>query len=269
MLALDKVREGQRLAYQAVKTVRQQLVAGMTEKRAAKMIEDFFHQRGHHLFFHRPFAWFGDRTGFKNFKQPSLPSLKNPLPSLGLEFLPTDRKLEQGMAVTLDVAPAVDGLAVDIGYSFAFGDNPAVEKARRDLKSFRQTIWQLATLRSPIKDIYQAVETQLAQLGYQNCHALYPLGVLGHRIGQLPLMKFPKVSLMGFHPQAYAYLIQQQFLGPAFITASETRPLSPGLWAVEPHLGRGDFGVKFEEILVVTPESVYWLDDDLPHVTEV
>jgi hypothetical protein len=53
------------------------------------------------------------------------------------------------------------------------------------------------------------------------------------------------------------------------MTADEKRPLSTGLWAVEPHLGRGEFGVKFEEILVVTSDSVYWLDDQLPHMTEV
>ena len=40
----------------------------------------------------------------------------------------------------------------------------------------------------------------------------------------------------------------------------------PGLWAVEPHLGCGGVGVKWEEILVVTDTDAYWLDDDLPHV---
>jgi hypothetical protein len=39
------------------------------------------------------------------------------------------------------------------------------------------------------------------------------------------------------------------------------------LWAVEPHIGFRDVGVKFEEILVVTERGeTYWLDDDLPHV---
>jgi hypothetical protein len=35
---------------------------------------------------------------------------------------------------------------------------------------------------------------------------------------------------------------------------------------VEPHLGLGDVGAKFEELLVVTEDDAYWLDDDLPHV---
>ena len=40
----------------------------------------------------------------------------------------------------------------------------------------------------------------------------------------------------------------------------------PGLWAVEPHIGFRDVGVKFEELLVVTEDDAFWLDDDLPHV---
>ena len=43
-------------------------------------------------------------------------------------------------------------------------------------------------------------------------------------------------------------------------------PPTPGLWAVEPHLGLRGVGAKFEELLVVTEDDAYWLDDDLPHV---
>src|SRR5262249_15043392 len=43
-------------------------------------------------------------------------------------------------------------------------------------------------------------------------------------------------------------------------------PPQPGLWAVEPHLANGDVGAKFEELLVITEDEAYWLDDDLPHV---
>jgi hypothetical protein len=41
---------------------------------------------------------------------------------------------------------------------------------------------------------------------------------------------------------------------------------TPGLWAVEPHVGYGGVGVKFEELLLVTDTDARWLDDDLPHV---
>jgi hypothetical protein len=38
------------------------------------------------------------------------------------------------------------------------------------------------------------------------------------------------------------------------------------MWAIEPHLGFRGVGVKFEELLVVTDDDAYWLDEDLPHV---
>ena len=43
-------------------------------------------------------------------------------------------------------------------------------------------------------------------------------------------------------------------------------PPDPGLWAIEPHIRKDGVGAKWEEILVVTDSTAYWLDDDLPHV---
>lgn len=57
--------------------------------------------------------------------------------------------------------------------------------------------------------------------------------------------------------------------GSTLLTKDEKRTLSPGLWAVEPHLWGPGFGVKFEEILVVTENDAFWLDEELPHLTEL
>jgi hypothetical protein len=46
---------------------------------------------------------------------------------------------------------------------------------------------------------------------------------------------------------------------------SDVRP-ERGLWAFEPHIARGDVGVKWEEMLLVEESGARWLDDDLPHV---
>lgn len=47
---------------------------------------------------------------------------------------------------------------------------------------------------------------------------------------------------------------------------SSDHPPTPGLWAVEPHLGKDGVGAKFEEILVITETDAGWLDDGgLPH----
>lgn len=253
----------QQLAYQAVTEARAKLRVGMTEIEAAKLVDDFFERQGHDLFFHRAFAWFGDRTAFKGFKRPEETM------DLGSAFMPSHKKLEENMPVILDVAPSVEGHAVDIGYSFFFGEDPTHHQARVLLKEFRTLILTLAQERRAISEIYHAVEKLIRAKGFKNCHDLYPLGVLGHRIGKLPLLGLPKLNLRRFAPQSYAFLAKQSLFGSTVMKASEKRPLSTGLWAIEPHFGNDEFGVKFEEILVVEKDRVYWLDDTLPHLTEV
>jgi hypothetical protein len=49
-------------------------------------------------------------------------------------------------------------------------------------------------------------------------------------------------------------------------TRTSDHPPTPGLWAVEPHVGKDGVGAKFEEILVITESDAYWLDEGgLPH----
>lgn len=111
------LKDVQKLAYDCAETVFAELEEGMTEIEAAKMMKDHLDEHGVKKYFHRPFAWFGDRTLFKNFSRPlpflrkktwkdlKFPDLDHLFPHFGLEFLPTKRKLEKNMAVILDVAP--------------------------------------------------------------------------------------------------------------------------------------------------------------------
>ena len=71
--------------------------------------------------FHLPFAWFGDRTAFVNFRIP-------------LQFFPTDRRLEPGMPFILDMAPVYKGFTADIGYSGSLGLNPVQDRLMADLR---------------------------------------------------------------------------------------------------------------------------------------
>ena len=47
----------------------------------------------------------------------------------------------------------------------------------------------------------------------------------------------------------------------------DQHPLREGVWAVEPHIATPDqcLGSKWEEILVVTKDNAYWLNDDATH----
>lgn len=273
---LEKYRGLQKLTYQLTEQVASELYEGITEKQAAQMLEERFKAHGIHTFFHAGFAWFGDRSRFKGFNRPldfrNMPGLRE-LPHFGREFLPSDRKLQKGMAVILDIAPVLDGRSVDIGYSFSFGEHKGVAQARHDLKHFRSQILDGVKAGKTLAQIYRENNRLIDELGYENCHAVYPLGVLGHKVGRLNTM-LPEIRIMGFSIKTFAYLGLEavtELFGrdheqPPFWNEETEVIAEPGLWAVEPHIGRDDYGVKWEELLVVTDNEAYWLDDDLPHI---
>jgi Xaa-Pro aminopeptidase len=255
----------QKLAYDSVLEVKSKLSAGITEREAADLLDEVLQKKGVRNFFHTSFAWFGDRTSFANFKS-------------YFDFQPTRRKLEKGMCVILDTAPTLEGRACDIGYSFSFGENSEVEKAISDLEIFRNLILEGIMAENTLSEIYKNVDNVILELGYKNCHKLYPAEVLGHKIGRLPFLQIPPVKILGFHAQTFMYLLGETVdaMIPKFgfdnntvvpyWNESSNHRAEPGLWAVEPHIGKQDVGVKWEEILVVTDSTAYWLDNELPHV---
>ncbi|MDL2078204.1 M24 family metallopeptidase [Streptomyces sp. GXMU-J15] len=277
---LADVKAAQRLAYDAVAAVEAQLYEGITEKQAAQAIEDWLRERGVRRFFHYGFAWFGDRTRFKNFVKAeggALSSILNPkIAHFGKQFQPTDRPLRRGDAVILDVGPVVNGFACDMGYSCSLGgeEDEEFHAARMALEPHRALILDLVRRGEPQSRIYKEVDALIAEQGYENIHSYYPGSVIAHKVGKVPGTRLPTFRIQGFSPQAIAYLsghLLASTLRPRLNRTplwgeTSDRPCEPGLWAVEPHLGKGDIGAKWEELLVVTEDDAYWLDDDLPHV---
>lgn len=270
--ALERYRAVQQLAYRAVTEVAGELGPGVTEAEAADRVGARLREAGVRSFFHRPFAWFGDRTAFSGFRSP-------------LDFFPqSTRRLQPGMAAILDVAPMIDGYAADIGYSFSLGENPVLEQALSDLRHFRTLIPERINRGDSLGEVYRAVEDLLADLGYRNCHRKYPFGVLAHRIDHLPSSRLLNREVLGFSAAAAGDLLARAVRsrlprrvqrrmpwagsGSPFCNVgpgSERRP-EAGIWAFEPHIARGAVGAKWEELLVIDEGGARWLDDDLPHV---
>src|SRR3569623_1490403 len=117
---LQGFRTTQRLAYACVQAVEAQLRPGMTEREACTLMKEYLVSRGVSQMFHEPFAWFGDRTAFRDIRRDQ-------------DFLPSDRKLEKGMAVILDIAPIREGYTADIGYATSYGDNEEMEQLQKVL----------------------------------------------------------------------------------------------------------------------------------------
>ncbi|MFF0509344.1 M24 family metallopeptidase [Streptomyces sp. NPDC004250] len=257
-------REVQRLAYECAEAVAARLAPGVTEREAARMQREWLRERGVRDWFHLPFAWFGDRTAFTDFRVP-------------LQFFPTGRRLEPGMPFILDMAPVYRGFTADIGYSGSLGPNPVQHRLADDLAAHRELILREVRERRSLREIYEDVDRLMVRQGYANRHRAYPFGVIAHKVDRVPERRLSP-RLFGFGTQSLKGLAGDALHGhregwsPLWSPYRfSDHPPRPGLWAVEPHLGFRGTGAKFEEILVVTDstdpaESAFWLDDDLPHV---
>jgi Xaa-Pro aminopeptidase len=266
--ALARHREAQALAYRCAETVGAGLEAGVTEREAARRMRRFLRDNGVEDFFHIPFAWFGERTAFRSLKGPWTP----------LHFFPTNKRLEEGMSYVLDCSPVVDGYVADIGYAGVLGENRIFEALMRDLAEYRTLIPERIKAGDTLADVYAAVDTLIARQGYESRHKVYPGRVIGHQVGHMSQRRAVSNFMVGRYAFGFG-LRTLETLGREIVTegikgrsplwaggrASRHAPM-PGLWAVEPHIGFRDVGVKFEELLVVTENDAYWLDDDLPHV---
>lgn len=260
---LDRFRELQQLAYGCAEKVAAWLEPGVTERQAAARLRRELVAQGVEDFFHVPFAWFGDRTAFRRFRTP-------------LQFFASGRRLEDGMCYVLDCAPVVDGYTADIGYAGKIGDNPVWDRIAVDLLEYRALILDQVRQRRPLAEVYAAVDALIAKHGYDNRHQVYPGRVIGHQVTRMTARGPAGVTVFGFGVRTLQTLgrelISERLHGRSPLwadgRASRHAP-TPGLWAVEPHVGFRDVGLKFEELLVVTEDDAYWLDDDLPHVRRV
>ena len=266
--ALERHRQAQALAYRCAETVGAGLEAGVTEREAARRMRRFLRDNGVEDFFHIPFAWFGERTAFRSLRGPWTP----------LHFFPTNKRLEDGMSYVLDCSPVVDGYVSDIGYSGVLGENRIFEALMRDLAEYRTLIPERIKAGDTLAEVYAAVDTLIARQGYESRHKVYPGRVIGHQVGYLGRRRAVSNLMVGRYAFVFG-LRTLETLGREIITegmkgrsplwaggrTSRHAP-TPGLWAVEPHIGFRNVGVKFEELLVVTEDDAYWLDDDLPHV---
>lgn len=265
---LEQFRNTQRLAYDCAEAVAGELEPGMTEREVARRMETWLLDQGVDDWFHQPFAWFGDRTAFEGFI-----GFKH-LGGFNPAFYPSNRKLEVGMPFILDCAPSVGGFTADIGYCGVLGENPLLDRLMDDLLEYRKLILNMVRERRPLAEISRAVDDLCAEHGYDPRHKAYPFETLAHRVEKLPddgKKAHPK--LMHFGVRNILELARDKVKGgregwsPIWNSKKSSNHVpTPGLWAVEPHLGFHGIGAKWEELLVVTENDAFWLDDDVPHV---
>lgn len=264
---LDGFRAAQKLAYRCAEAIAAELTPGITEREAAALMKRWLAASGAEDCFHQPFAWFGDRTAFEGFI-----GLRH-LGGFNPAFYPGSRRLQEGMPFILDCAPTLDGYTADIGYTGCLGQNRLLDKLMDDLLEYRVLILELVRQRKNLSEIALAVDRLCARHGYEPRHKAYPFQVLAHRVEKLPADGRRHRSLLRFGVRSVENLVRSAARGrregwsPLWSSNSASdHPPTPGLWAVEPHLGFRGVGAKWEELLVVTADDAFWLDDDVPQV---
>jgi Xaa-Pro aminopeptidase len=259
---IDTFRRWQAVSYSVLGEVAEQLAPGVTERDATRWAMKAFRREGADRFFHLPVALFGERTAL-------------PEPWTTRSFWPTDRALAHGDAVVLDASPIFDGYVVDTSVSVSASPDPAHAAAMADDLLYRSSILEAVRAGATFREIAVSVDNDLSAQGYRNCHRLHPEAVLGHRVVHLADMAaVPPPDASGFDVAVLGWFIEgiaaaQEHGSPSPTwtegQTSDHRP-APGLWAVEPHLAKGDLGVKWEELLVIEDNDAYWLSDDVPHM---
>ena len=120
-------RRAQRLAFDCAIAAAQAVEPGWTELETAEWMEAYLREHGVTSCFHRPLAWFGERSRFKGFKKAA-------------DACPGESALKAGEVITLDLAPVVGGYVGDVGFSFAREPHAKLAEVRAFLRGMRGSL---------------------------------------------------------------------------------------------------------------------------------
>src|SRR5690606_23169210 len=143
--------------------------------------------------------WWADRTRFEGVKTYK-------------DYSPTSRRIQEGDAIILDVAPIVDGYICDIGYTTALGENQGVTQAMAFLRALKQEIPRLFETMQRGSACWDVIDQRIEDAGYDNVHALYPCSVLGHRVHRIRAGA-PWLRLLNFGWQSYWTILSRGVFG--------------------------------------------------------
>ena len=255
------IANAQRVAREAVLHVAEAVKPGDSERTVCARLEREFAKARIRHWLHTPYAWWGERTRFDWHG------------TWETNALPTERVLAEGEAFVLDAAPIVHGFPADFAYS---GCATGVPEA---LATHRELLAQLAQLKREIltwavsdagsAGLCRQVAQRIEAAGSDVIHTRYPAQVLGHTLEGFPnwCSSAPRIGT-GFQlPLLLTYatgLVRHHLVGAPYPFLNAGAPGRPrGVYAVEPHLGKGTLGAKFESVLLLDEGETRWLDPEL------
>lgn len=270
---LDRFRRVQRLAYDIALRVESQLQVGITEIEACTLVAAAQTEYEVIQVFHDPYVLFDGRTALgAGAHEEAETAIAPECPSN--ELAPTEQVLRDGDPAIIDVAPVAQGVSSDIAYSCVLGTNRAFKELDAGLARIRSFLRDGIASRASMLMLYHQLDELVAARGWESIHHRQADRALGHLVFPLEHETDRPSPLPGWGAVAAETMLAAGIDAldhgtcyPLWNDSSFTDyPATPGLWAIEPHIGLDGVGVKFEELLVVTDDDAYWLDDDLPHV---
>jgi Xaa-Pro aminopeptidase len=255
------IAEAQRVAREAILSVVESVKPGDSERQVVARIEREFARAKISHWLHTPYAWWGERTRFDWHGR------------WETNALPSDRLLQEGEAFVLDAAPIVHGFPADFAYS-GLASGTAEDKAAHarllvQLTELKRELVRWASEAASGGEICTRVAGAIEVAGLDVIHTRYPAHVLAHTLEGFPnwCSSAPRVGT-GFQlPLLLTYatgMVLHHLAGGPYPFLNAGAPGRPqGLYAVEPHLGHGPMGAKFESVLLVDGAETRWLDPDL------
>lgn len=243
-LQLFQRAKAQSLAVQCSEAALAEILPGKSERDIAKFISAWLADHGVSDFFHRPLVWFGNRTLFRGFEKVA-------------DLRPTGRLLRDDDVFIVDFAPIVEGTGCDFSVAGSYGFVPGFAEARALLTEIYSEIPRLVVSCGLHGDaVWNQVHEKIKAAGYRALTADSPYAFFGHRINNTH--GFPLAHALAQRGmQTYNEFFARGVVGQLWSANQEGNMV--GMWAVEPHFCTAEFGIKFEEMLVVTHEEVYWL----------
>ncbi|HTQ06687.1 MAG TPA: M24 family metallopeptidase [Polyangiaceae bacterium] len=257
------IANAQRVARDAILTVAETVRPGDTEREACARVEHELGRAGVRHWLHTPYAWWGERTRFDWDGM------------WETNALPSERRLEAGESFILDVAPIVGGFPADFAYTglAGSGGSPSETAPHAELldalADVKAKLVGWAAPGSSAAAVCEEVEAALTNGGIDVLHTRYPANVLAHTLEGFPnwTSRAPRIGT-GFQlPLLLTYatgLVLHHLAGTPYPFLRAGAPgRARGLYAVEPHIGKGRHGAKFESVLLIDGDETRWLDPAL------
>ncbi|HWZ87327.1 MAG TPA: M24 family metallopeptidase [Polyangiaceae bacterium] len=258
---VNGIANAQRVARDAILAVAPSVKPGDSERAVCARIERELSRAKVAHWLHTPYAWWGERTRF------------DWRGSWEANALPSERVLQEGEAFVLDAAPIVSGFPADFAYSGVASASSSASASHAallaELTQLKRELVAWARESASGSALCQRVAGKIQGAGMDVIHTRYPAQVLAHTLEGFPnwCSSAPRIGT-GFQlPLLLTYatgIVFHHLVGAPYPFLNAGAPGHvQGLYAVEPHLGQGTLGAKFESVLLVDGDETRWLDPEL------